>query len=132
MSANADLLQKIHQVVHRAWTKSAKDLDITHSEFEYLNAVQEQADLQRFEDAHGQHLQDIVDALGVSKASASAMISKLERSGYVTRFQCQMDARASHIILTDTGQIKLARGRKLYELAAQALAEELSQISTQD
>lgn len=69
----------------------------------------------RIEDAHGQHLQDIVTALGVTKASASAMVGKLEGRGLVQRFQCQQDARAQHIILTGTGQALWTTGLSVYE-----------------
>ena len=125
MSDLAKKLQKVHQSCHRAWAKSARDLGLSFSEFEYLSAVQEQADLQRYEDKHGQHLQDIVDALGVTKASASTMIAKLEAQGLVTRFQCMMDARAQHIILTPQGQMTLARGTRLYEQLAQRFEKDL-------
>lgn len=125
MSDLAKKLQKVHQACHRAWAKAARDLELSFSEFEYLSAVQEQADLQRFEDKHGQHLQDIVDALGVTKASASTMISKLEARGWVTRFQCMMDARAQHIVLTPEGQVKLARGARVYEQIATQINDEI-------
>lgn len=125
MSDLAKKLQKVHQACHRAWAKAARDLELSFSEFEYLSAVQEQADLQRFEDKHGQHLQDIVDALGVTKASASTMVSKLETRGWVTRFQCMMDARAQHIVLTPEGQVKLARGARVYEQIAIQIKDEI-------
>lgn len=125
MSSLARQLQKLHQVCHREWAATARSLGLSFSEFEYLNAVQEQADLQHFENAHGQHLQDIVGTLGVSKASASAMIGKLEGRNLVTRFACKMDARAHHIVLTAEGQMLLARGARVYERIAQRLDEGL-------
>ncbi|GAA6181505.1 MULTISPECIES: MarR family winged helix-turn-helix transcriptional regulator [unclassified Shimia] len=127
MSDLAHSLQMLHQACHRAWSKAAREAGVSFSEFEYLSAVQEQADLQRYEDVHGQHLQDIVEALGVTKASASTMVSKLEARGWVTRFQCQVDARAQHIILTEEGQIKLAGGQRLYAKIASELPPSLGQ-----
>ncbi len=129
MSGVAQKLQKVHQMCHRAWAKAGRDARVSFSEFEYLCAVQEQADLLRYEDKHGQHLQDIVDALGVTKASASTMISKLEARGWVTRFQCKMDARAQHIVLTGEGQVMLASGQRIYEQIAATLDTDLADIS---
>ncbi|NKW91772.1 winged helix DNA-binding protein [Rhodobacteraceae bacterium R_SAG9] len=130
MTDLAKNLQKLHQTCHRAWAKAAREAGVSFSEFEYLSAVQEQADLQRYEDIHGQHLQDIVDALGVTKASASTMISKLEARGWVTRFQCKMDARAQHIILTPEGQVKLAGGQRLYERIVAQIKDDLGDALT--
>ncbi|WP_299425599.1 MarR family transcriptional regulator [uncultured Shimia sp.] len=130
MSDLAKKLQKVHQSCHRAWTKAGQDLDLSFSEFEYLSAVQEQADLQRYEDKHGQHLQDIVEALGVTKASASTMISKLEARNLVSRFQCMMDARAQHIVLTPEGQMKLARGARVYEQIATQFEKDLGDVAS--
>lgn len=121
MHLDAKLLQKIHRTTSQVWAQKAKETGLTQSAFDYLSAVQEQADLQRFEDRHGQHLQDIVDALGVSKASASTMISKLEQQGLVERMQCQQDARALHIVLTARGQVLLAQGNKIYEAVSQEI-----------
>lgn len=122
MYLDAKTLQKIHRLTSKAWAEQAKATGLTQSEFDYLSAVQEQADLQRFEDHHGQHLQDIVVALGVSKASASTMISKLEKQGLVERMQCLRDARAQHIILTAQGQMLLAQGNKIYDAVAKKIA----------
>lgn len=112
-------IQQVHQLCHRAWSKQAREAGLSFSEFEYLSAVQAEADRLRYEDIHGQHLQDIVEALGVTKASASTMIAKLEDRELVERFQCKKDARAQHIVLTREGQVKLAGGRRIYESVAE-------------
>ena len=99
---------------------------MTHSEYEYLRAIKDQEDEKTDKDNHGQHLQDVVDEMGVRKASASAMVLKLEERGLVVRFPCQYDARAQHIMLTEQGQKLLLSGEEIYEAAAQALLAELS------
>ncbi len=99
---------------------------MTHSEFEYLRAIKDQEAKKTDRDYHGQHLQDVVDEMGVRKASASAMVLKLEERGLVVRFPCQYDARAQHIMLTEQGQNLLSSGEQIYEAAAKALLEELS------
>ena len=103
MTLSPQDIRHLHQLCHREWTALGTDIGVSFSEFEYLSAIKQEEDRMRIEDVHGQHLQDIVSALGVSKASASAMISKLEGRGLVSRFQCKMDARAQHIVLTDAG-----------------------------
>ncbi|WP_254436088.1 MarR family winged helix-turn-helix transcriptional regulator [Ruegeria arenilitoris] len=100
---------------------------MTHSEYEYLRAIKDQESKKTDKDNHGQHLQDVVDEMGVRKASASAMVLKLEERGLVERFPCQYDARAQHIVLTEQGQMLLSSGEEIYEAAANALIEELSE-----
>lgn len=132
MHVQVKTLQKIHLLTQREWTRAAKEDGLSLSEYDYLAAVQSEADRQRIEDHHGQHLQDIVEVLGVTKASASAMITKLEKQGLVERFQCRMDARAQHIVLTSDGQIKLARGQKVYERIARQVGDDLAALGISD
>ncbi|MDC0739274.1 MarR family transcriptional regulator [Cognatishimia sp. SS12] len=122
MTLTADQIHHIHRMAHREWTMAARPLGLSFSEFEYLSAVYAEEERMRIEDEHGQHLQDIVSALGVSKASASTMIAKLETRGLVRRFQCQMDDRAKHIVLTDEGRDLMAKGQAVYTRVAKALA----------
>ncbi|SHG88502.1 DNA-binding transcriptional regulator, MarR family [Cognatishimia maritima] len=121
MMMTKEHIHRIHRLAHREWTAAARKLDLSFNEFEYLSAVQAEEDRMRIEDAHGQHLQDIVATLGVTKASASTMIAKLEGRGLVTRFQCQVDARAQHIVLTDAGRALMAQGEAVYERVAARL-----------
>ncbi|GAA6209021.1 MarR family transcriptional regulator [Cognatishimia sp. WU-CL00825] len=125
----SDTMHQIHRLAHQEWSLAARDIGMSFNEFEYLSAVQAEADLLRYEDKHGQHLQDIVETLGVTKASASTMIAKLEVRGLVKRFPCRMDARAQHIILTDEGQILMGRGKKIYEKVAASVQAKLGKIT---
>ncbi|WP_170416426.1 MarR family winged helix-turn-helix transcriptional regulator [Ruegeria atlantica] len=122
----ARLIELAHRQGHRQWAKAGGHLGMTHSEFEYLRAIKDQEAKKTDRDYHGQHLQDVVDEMGVRKASASAMVLKLEERGLVVRFPCQYDARAQHIMLTEQGQNLLSSGEQIYEAAAKALLEELS------
>lgn len=122
----ARLIELAHRQGHRQWAKAGGRLGMTHSEYEYLRAIKDQEDEKTDKDNHGQHLQDVVDEMGVRKASASAMVLKLEERGLVVRFPCQYDARAQHIMLTEQGQKLLLSGEEIYEAAAQALLAELS------
>lgn len=122
MTQTAEQIHMLHRLAHREWNAAARSLELSFNEFEYLSAVYEEERLQRYEDKHGQHLQDIVDALGVTKASASTMIAKLEGRALVERFQCKMDARAQHIVLTDKGRALLKMGFGVYERVAENIA----------
>lgn len=130
MTGLSDLIQKLHRLSGREWAAEARAGRLSLSEFEYLNAVDEQAHRQFGADGgHGQHLHDIVAELGVTKASASTMISKLEGRGLVKRFQCQFDARAYHIVLTPEGAALLDQGKRVYARIAEAAARELGEIT---
>jgi len=59
-------------------------------------------------------MQDLAAVLGVKKASVSTAISKLERRGLVNRFPCKLDARAQHLVLTDTARSALAQEAMVY------------------
>ena len=122
----ARLIELAHRQGHRQWANAGGHLGMTHSEYEYLRAIKDQESRKTDKDDHGQHLQDVVDEMGVRKASASAMVLKLEERGLVERFPCQFDARAQHIMLTEEGQKLLSSGEGIYEVAAQALLTELS------
>lgn len=114
-------LEALHRHFLQAWMKSGKRVGLSYSEFEYLCAVDAQMEEPGEGDSHGQHLTDVVAAMGVQKASASAMVIKLEKRGLVERVPCQYDARAQHILLTEEGEKRLAAGRKLYAGIAKRL-----------
>ena len=122
MTLDAATLSALHRACRITWSRAC--LSISHSEFEYLDAIAREEDRQRYADDHGRHLGDIVDGLGVTRASASAMIAKLEGRGFVRRFTCRQDARAQHIVLTDAGQDERAAGLALYEELAGRIADE--------
>lgn len=104
--------------------KSGERVGLSYSEFEYLSAVDAQMQDAGDDDSHGQHLTEIVATMGVQKASASAMVIKLEKRGLVERVPCQFDARAQHILLTADGEKLLAVGRTLYaDIAADLCAD---------
>ncbi|MFW8593224.1 MarR family winged helix-turn-helix transcriptional regulator [Cribrihabitans neustonicus] len=117
----ARFLELIHRSAHRQWARRAGDAGLTYSEFEYLSAIRDQEARQTSKGDHGQHLQDVVDDMGVRKASASAMVVKLEARGWVHRVPCRYDARAQHILLTEEGAVQLAKGREIYTEAAREL-----------
>ncbi|WP_051213822.1 MarR family winged helix-turn-helix transcriptional regulator [Maritalea myrionectae] len=119
----AESLENIHRLAHRYWMKHTAELGMSYSEFEYLSAVFEQAELSKDKDFHGQHLHDIVSAMGVNKASASAMMDKLEKRKLVKRKPCKKDARAQHIVLTAKGEELRLAGKAAYVALETAVGE---------
>ncbi|MBL4785277.1 MAG: MarR family transcriptional regulator [Cohaesibacteraceae bacterium] len=122
----AEFVEHTHRLARRHWGMSADTGDITHSEFEYLRAIRAQEAFKTNAAEHGQHLHDIVRDMGVNKASASTMISKLEKRGLIERFQCQYDARAQHIQVSASGAELLARGKIVYDNIANEFLAQLS------
>lgn len=115
----AKSLEALHRHLLQAWSNSNTDIGLSYSEFEYLCAVEAQEKMSDHGDeGHGQHLQDVVFAMGVQKASASAMVIKLEGRNLLERVPCRFDARAQHILLTKEGRELLAKGRNIYKAAA--------------
>ncbi|MEM7444238.1 MAG: MarR family transcriptional regulator [Pseudomonadota bacterium] len=99
---------------------------MSYSEYEYLRAIERldgaQVAMNDADAKHasqgGHHLQDLVEVLGVQKASASVAIAKLEQRGLVKRFPCQRDARAQHVVLTDKAKDHLRQEETVYTDAA--------------
>ncbi|GHB33628.1 hypothetical protein GCM10007094_23000 [Pseudovibrio japonicus] len=119
------LVEVFHRLAHREWAKQSGQLGLTHSEYEYLRAIKDQEARKVDKKEHGQHLQDVVDAIGVKKASASSMVVKLEERGLVERVPCRYDARAQHILLTRAGQNLLNQGDNIYSTVVQAFLQDL-------
>ncbi|MCF4098225.1 MarR family winged helix-turn-helix transcriptional regulator [Maritalea mediterranea] len=119
----AEHLEVLHRLAHRYWMKHTSQLGMSYSEFEYLSAIYEQAELAKDKDFHGQHLHDIVRMMGVNKASASAMMDKLEKRKLVKRKPCKKDARAQHIVLTAKGDELRQAGKAAYAALETAAAE---------
>ena len=125
---HAQSLETIHRLTHRHWMKNAGLLGLSYSEFEYLSAVHEQAELSEAGNHHGQHLHDIVTAMGVNKASASAMMDKLEKRKLVRVKPCKRDARAKHFLLSKKGEELRLLGKTAYAKLATALDAEILAI----
>ena len=128
----ADFVERIHRQAHRQWAQAGSPHGLTLSVFEYLRAIRAQERMKTDRNDHGQHLQDVVVQMGVSKASASAMVLKLEEAGLVRRVPCQMDARAQHILLTEAGRQKLAVGESIFAKTAEAVLSDFSDTEREE
>tara|TARA_R110001583_G_scaffold105663_1_gene253625 strand:+ start:110 stop:541 length:432 start_codon:yes stop_codon:yes gene_type:complete len=128
----AELIETLHRLGHRQWAKAGSQLGVSYSEYEYLKAIRDQEDKKTDKNDHGQHLQDVVSEMGVRKASASAMVVKLDERGLVKRIPCQFDARAQHILLTKAGETLLINGQGIYNDAAEMMLSKLSDRDRSD
>jgi len=115
------LIEELHRMSAREWAARSAALGVSYSEFEYLRAIEAQESKKTDKNDHGQHLQDVVEDMGVRKASASAMVVKLEERELVCRVPCRFDARAQHILLTAKGAEKVKAGQEVYEQVSRLL-----------
>lgn len=132
-----DALDYLHRLLSRAWREdSPRPGTLSHSEYEYLRALERlkggMLAKTTVQDDHGPHLQDLTEVLGVRKASASAAVAKLEKRGLVTRYACQRDARAQHIVLTDKAQAALREEMAAYNPVEAQIRTVLSEDEFQD
>ena len=127
----------LHRHLSRLWTDdTARPGSLSYSEYSYLRALERldgaqvaRADLspdQNDGTHHGPHLQDLVEVMGVQKASASAAVAKLQKSGLVERFACQFDARAQHITLTQKAHEHLRTEQAVYDVLTAQFAARLT------
>lgn len=92
---------------------------LTMNQLNYLNLVKR---------LKATTISELSDTLNVSKPTVTESIKKLERSGYVTKHKCTVDARIYYIELTDKGS-KLANLEtlsviKLVDLILEKLTKE--------
>ena len=113
-------LIKFQRIISRTWDVQAfdnKESSLSYSEFEYLLCVHiaenSEYDPESIEHDDSTHLSALAAEMQVKKSSASLMVNKLEKRELIYRANCQYDARAQHILLTE-------KGRKLF-LCTQSL-----------
>lgn len=120
-------LIKWQQLLNHAWQVQS-DLaggQLSQNEFDYLACIYE---AEKIEPEHppqehddSSHLSAIALQMKVRKSSASLMVNKLQKRGFLARVTCRYDARAQHILLTDSGrEVFLATTELVYgQLAKQ-------------
>ena len=92
-------------------------LQMSFNEYDYLLAVDE---LQK------PRLSDLALQMQVSKASASNMVSKLERRGLLIRVPSPDDKRSVLIQLTSQAQELLTLGHRIYQQISGKIKRQLS------
>ncbi len=70
---------------------------------------------------------DIVEKLDIRPSSVSAMISKLEESGFVTKEDSQEDKRVTYILLTEKGKSLVNSAQNVGSELADSMFKDLSE-----
>ncbi|HBN9602745.1 TPA: MarR family transcriptional regulator [Pseudomonas aeruginosa] len=102
----------------RQYAQHSGSMELSNSELDYLYAL--------ISAEHGLRLTELAERMNVSKASASAMASKLEARGYLQRLPCTEDGRAMRLLATAKSNALEQEERDVYVHTAASLAEHLS------
>lgn len=124
MDAPTQLQESLRLVQWHMWhlwrleSQKSGSMELTSTEYDYLDVVARHPE--------GLRLTDLAERMKVSKASASAMASKLEARGYVERVPDPEDKRASLIRPTPkTGALE-SEENAIHARTAASLAAALS------
>lgn len=116
-----DSLKRLQWHMWHHWRQYAQhsgSMELSNSELDYLYAL--------ISAEHGLRLTELAERMNVSKASASAMASKLEARGYLQRLPCTEDGRAMRLLATAKSNALEQEERDVYAHTAASLAEHLS------
>lgn len=116
-----DSLKRLQWHMWHHWRQYAQhsgSMELSNSELDYLYAL--------ISAEHGLRLTELAERMNVSKASASAMASKLEARGYLQRLPCAEDGRAMRLLATAKSNALEQEERDVYVHTAASLAEHLS------
>ena len=122
-----DLMETIHPIMQfvRTEMRSQREPTLSVPQFRVLAFVNRHP---------GTSLSEVAEHLGVTRATASAMIERLVQRGLVDRSEYPQERRHIMLKLTELGgnhlqQMREVTRRKMTELLAQLRTEELAQIS---
>jgi DNA-binding MarR family transcriptional regulator len=102
----------------REVSRQSGSMELTNSEFDYLYAL--------LEHPQGMRLTELAECMKVSKASASAMVSKLEKRGYIQRISCPEDGRATLLQATEKGAALEKEEMDIYAQTTQQMVVSLT------
>tara|TARA_R110002072_G_scaffold41381_2_gene116288 strand:+ start:502 stop:981 length:480 start_codon:yes stop_codon:yes gene_type:complete len=120
-------LEGLHRALDQARARSGND-GLSASELAYLRAIEHlQHTIPVGHDGEdGPHISELADRLGVRRASASAMLKKLEAAKLTKRVACRYDARAQHILLTAPARAALSSQPETYAELTRKISDRLS------
>lgn len=102
----------------RQYAQQSGSMELSNSELDYLYALMSAE--------NGLRLTELAERMSVSKASASAMASKLEARGYLQRLPCSDDGRAMRLLATAKSNALEQEERDVYVQTAASLEQNLS------
>lgn len=118
-------LEELELHLWRKWRdheQSPQSDSLTFNELDYLEFIDRHKTLR---------LTDLANGLGITKASASAMISKLEKRGLIIRDADEKDGRTSKLMLSVEGQKLKDTELALYKRTASLLQNAMSDADYQ-
>ncbi|PTS86782.1 MarR family transcriptional regulator [Pseudomonas sp. HMWF032] len=107
----------------RHYAQHSGSMELSNSELDYLYALMSAE--------NGLRLTELAERMNVSKASASAMASKLEARGYLQRLPCSEDGRAMRLLATAKSNALEQEERDVYLQTAASLEQNLSREEMQ-
>lgn len=114
-------LEELDLYFWRKWRDSTasgkKIISLSFNEWDYLDFIGERGSIR---------LTQLASGLGVSKASASTMVAKLEKRGFILRQLDEKDARVFHLTLSSAGEKIWNEEVPLYQQTANMLSENMS------
>ncbi|WP_176600640.1 MarR family winged helix-turn-helix transcriptional regulator [Pseudomonas sp. OTU750018] len=116
-----DSLKRLQWHMWHHWRQYAQhsgSMELSNSELDYLYALMSAK--------NGLRLTELAERMNVSKASASAMASKLEGRGYLQRLPCSEDGRAMRLLATAKSNALEQEERDVYVQTAASLEQNLS------
>lgn len=116
-----DSLKRLQWHMWHHWRQYAQhsgSMELSNSELDYLYALMSAE--------NGLRLTELAERMNVSKASASAMASKLEARGYLQRLPCNEDGRAMRLLATTKSNALEQEERDVYVQTATSLEQNLS------
>ncbi|MDO9624474.1 MAG: MarR family transcriptional regulator [Pseudomonas sp.] len=121
-----DSLKRLQWHMWHHWRQYAQhsgSMELSNSELDYLYALMSAE--------NGLRLTELAERMSVSKASASAMASKLEARGYLQRLPCSEDGRAMRLLATAKSNALEQEERDVYVQTAASLEQNLSREEMQ-
>ncbi|PKM24759.1 MAG: MarR family transcriptional regulator [Gammaproteobacteria bacterium HGW-Gammaproteobacteria-13] len=121
-----DSLKRLQWHMWHHWRQYAQhsgSMELSNSELDYLYALMSAE--------NGLRLTELAERMSVSKASASAMASKLEARGYLQRLPCSDDGRAMRLLATAKSNALEQEERDVYVQTAASLEQNLSREEMQ-
>ncbi|MFW7525072.1 MarR family winged helix-turn-helix transcriptional regulator [Vibrio ostreicida] len=114
-------LIELERFCSKAWRVHAKDDPLallSFNEYDYLRVIQDHPE--------GVRITDLAKELKVSKPSASNMVVRLQKKGFVKRLLCHEDGRSKRIILTEKVINGMSMEQTIYKEIAQSMNSKLT------
>ncbi len=117
----AQSFESIERQLSRLWREKSTaepiEADVSYNEYGYIKTVFEM---------DSPRLSDLAAEMKVSKPSATTMVQKLEKRGFLKRSPCPQDRRAIRIIVTKASELMLQTDLNVFALLINKLSSGLT------